>query len=143
MKDLRALRESVGLSQDGLAKLAHTSQPQIDRLEKGKRQLTVAWAKRLAPPLGVKPLDLLPIDVNDGKLSARSKNGEHSETKLTYHDLLGTETSKDWEGQDMILSDTVLAAIGRLAVEVEGLKAELREIKATRAGQGPGKARRR
>lgn len=55
MSELRELRQRLGLSQAALAKLAGTSQPQIKRLEAGDRELTVEWAKRLAPALGVPP----------------------------------------------------------------------------------------
>lgn len=47
------------MSQEALAKLASTSQAQIDRLEKGQRKLTKEWAMRLAPHLGIDPSDLL------------------------------------------------------------------------------------
>jgi phage repressor protein C with HTH and peptisase S24 domain len=60
MSALRRHREARGLSQPALAKLAHTSQQQIDRLEKGQRALTLKWARRLAPLLGVQPHELEP-----------------------------------------------------------------------------------
>ena len=138
MKDLRALRLAAKLSQDALAVLAHTSQPQIDRLEKGKRQLTVAWAIRLAPHLGCKSLDLLPIEAQDINSSSDTKNSKQGEQNSDYH---GRVADRDQEGQEMVLPDSVLSAIGRLTIEVEGLKAELREIKAARAATGPKKAR--
>jgi phage repressor protein C with HTH and peptisase S24 domain len=59
MPSLRALREQKGLSQAKLASLAGTSQPQIKRLEDGERELTKAWAERLAPHLGVTPEEIL------------------------------------------------------------------------------------
>jgi transcriptional regulator with XRE-family HTH domain len=52
MNNIRELREKKGLTQYQLAELIHTSQPQIKRLEGGDRELTVAWAKRLAGVLG-------------------------------------------------------------------------------------------
>ncbi len=57
---IRELRERAGLSQDQLAVLANTSQPQIDRLEKGGRRVTIEWLLRLASALGCAPADLLP-----------------------------------------------------------------------------------
>lgn len=59
MNPLRFHRERLKLSQAALAKLANTSQPQIDRLEKGQRSLTKQWALRLAPIFGVDPSDLM------------------------------------------------------------------------------------
>lgn len=59
MSRLRRIRESLELSQQALASLAGTSQPQIRRLEAGERKLTVEWAKRLAPHLGVTAKELL------------------------------------------------------------------------------------
>jgi len=56
---LRSLRLKRGFSQMELAKLAETSQPQIDRLEKGERRLTRKWAERLAPHLGTDADELL------------------------------------------------------------------------------------
>jgi phage repressor protein C with HTH and peptisase S24 domain len=55
---LRVARELRGLTQQQLAQLAGTSQPQIDRLETGKRKLSIDWMVRLAPHLGVSPIDL-------------------------------------------------------------------------------------
>lgn len=49
--DIRERREELGISQAALAEAAGTSQPQIDRLEKGQRKLTKEWAERLAPAL--------------------------------------------------------------------------------------------
>lgn len=62
MTVLRQIRRARGLSQPALAKLAATSQQQIDRLEKGQRPLTLAWARRLAPWLGVEPHELAPAE---------------------------------------------------------------------------------
>lgn len=65
MNPLRAFREKAGLSQQQLADLAGTSQPQILRLEKEPdeaeyREMTATWALRLAPHLGIQPLQLFP-----------------------------------------------------------------------------------
>ncbi|HLI10565.1 MAG TPA: helix-turn-helix domain-containing protein [Alphaproteobacteria bacterium] len=65
MSALREIREARGLSQPALARLARTSQQQIDRLEKGQRVLTLAWARRLAPLLGIAPRELRPAEGYD------------------------------------------------------------------------------
>lgn len=62
MSTLRALRQAAGLSQERLAELAGTSQPQINKLETGQRKMTVDWAVKLARPLGVEPTSLLGLD---------------------------------------------------------------------------------
>lgn len=59
MSALRKARENAGLSQERLAELAGTSQPQINKLEHGQRKLTLDWAVRLAPHLGIHPDALL------------------------------------------------------------------------------------
>lgn len=59
MMGLRELREAAGLNQTELARLVGTSQPQINRLEQGDRQITKKWALRLAPHLRVTPEFLL------------------------------------------------------------------------------------
>lgn len=58
---IRELREALGWSQTDLAlKLVPTtSQPQIDRLEKADRRLTVEWMARVAKALNVSARDLL------------------------------------------------------------------------------------
>jgi len=50
---LRALRERAGLSMQALAVRVGTSAPQINKLEKGERRLTLEWLERLAQALGV------------------------------------------------------------------------------------------
>ena len=59
---LRELREAKGFSRSALARLAGTSQQQISRLELNERELTIAWAERLAPFLDVFYLHLFSAD---------------------------------------------------------------------------------
>ena len=56
---MRALRERRGLTQAELARLAHTTPPQIHRLENGQRKLTLEWAGRLAPHLAAAAEEIL------------------------------------------------------------------------------------
>lgn len=44
---------AVGLNDPQLARRVGTTRQQIFKLRRGERQLTVAWAKRLAGPLGI------------------------------------------------------------------------------------------
>jgi phage repressor protein C with HTH and peptisase S24 domain len=59
---IRALRIARDWSQEQLASAVRpkTSQPQIDRLERGERRLTQEWMARIAAALHVDPAALLP-----------------------------------------------------------------------------------
>src|SRR3954447_3389753 len=57
---IREFRDRAGLTMQALAERAGTSAPQINKLEKGERRMTVDWMIRLAPALGVDPKELLP-----------------------------------------------------------------------------------
>lgn len=65
ISEIRRLRQIKGWSQQHLADLAGTSQPQIKRLEAGERKLSIEWAERLAPHLGVSAKDLMFPDGKD------------------------------------------------------------------------------
>jgi transcriptional regulator with XRE-family HTH domain len=56
---LKELRERAGLSMQALADRTGTSAPQINKLEKGERRMTIDWMTRLARGLGCEPSDLL------------------------------------------------------------------------------------
>lgn len=58
---IREHREALGLSRAALATLVGTAAAQIQKLEFGTRKLTQGWMNRLAPHLGCRPADLLPI----------------------------------------------------------------------------------
>jgi transcriptional regulator with XRE-family HTH domain len=140
MKGLQALRERKGLTQEALARLAHTSQPQIDRLEKGKRQLTVAWAKRLAPLVDAKPLDLLPPELQDQKSSLDTNKVRETADKQSYHGAVGDVLHKllsNGEGDEMVTPGSILAAIGMLTVELAALREEVKELKAAKNDSNP------
>ena len=59
MNRIRELREARGLSAADLAEKVGTSQPQITRLERGERRLTVDWMQRIAKALDCQPSDLM------------------------------------------------------------------------------------
>lgn len=62
---LKELRLKANLTMQGLADLAGTTAPQINKLEKGQRTLDKQWALRLAPYLGVTAEEILfPRDVS-------------------------------------------------------------------------------
>jgi len=68
---IREVREALGWSQHELAAriVPKTSQPQIDRLEKGDRRLTVEWMSRVAKALNVSEAELLATDHPSGAMS--------------------------------------------------------------------------
>lgn len=57
---LKELRQKSGLTLDELALRAGTSQPQIFRLERGERDMSLEWIDRLAKALHCRPYELLP-----------------------------------------------------------------------------------
>jgi transcriptional regulator with XRE-family HTH domain len=57
---LREFRDLAGLSMQALADRVGTTAPQINKLEKGERRLTLDWMTRLSVALGIEPKDLLP-----------------------------------------------------------------------------------
>ncbi|MFA7243195.1 MAG: S24 family peptidase [Sulfuricellaceae bacterium] len=61
---LRVFRERLGISQAELGSRMkpQVAQQQIMKLEKGERELTVAWMRRLSPHLHVAPRDFLDED---------------------------------------------------------------------------------
>lgn len=69
MSALREARLAAGLSQEELAERTGTSQPQINKLETGKRKMTLDWAVKLARPLGIDPISLMPEDRQDRSVS--------------------------------------------------------------------------
>lgn len=113
---LRELREGAGLSQKDLARMAGTSQPQINRLESGERELTAPWAKRLAPHLGVTPVDLIfpemskkPLTLNivgrvgastDGEVIQETDHGPFGEIQAPLG-ARGTEAVVEVSGHSM------------------------------------------
>jgi transcriptional regulator with XRE-family HTH domain len=70
---IREFREAKGLSQQALAERIGTSQPQMDRLEKGQRRLTQDWMLRIARELGCRPADILSSETS--ATAALSKEG--------------------------------------------------------------------
>lgn len=60
---LREFRDLAGLSMQALADRVGTTAPQINKLEKGERRLTLDWMTRLAAALDIEPKDLLPLPV--------------------------------------------------------------------------------
>ena len=75
-KKLRQLREDARLSQTKLAKLAGMVQPMINRFETGEREIYVEHAQKLAPALGIAPIELLPPE-----LTAEARRSGPAKTK--------------------------------------------------------------
>ncbi len=59
---IRELRTGLGLTQPELADMTSTTKQQIGRLETGKVDLTLTWARRLARAFDCRPGDLLLLE---------------------------------------------------------------------------------
>lgn len=59
---VRELRTKSGLTTEEIANRAGTSQPQIFRLEKGERDMTLEWMDRLSKALNCRPYEILPLE---------------------------------------------------------------------------------
>jgi transcriptional regulator with XRE-family HTH domain len=71
---IQSLREMRGLTQEQLAKILKTSGPQINRLEKSERKLTVEWILRLCKALDVTADELVDLPIKTA--------GKHDEALL-------------------------------------------------------------
>jgi transcriptional regulator with XRE-family HTH domain len=69
---IREFRELKGWSQQQLADAVSTSQPQIDRLEKGERKLSQEWMQKLAPALGVDVATLIAPKATDLRVGLKA-----------------------------------------------------------------------
>lgn len=58
-KNLRAYRQTKGLSQEAFAELVGMHRTYIGGVERGERNLTLATVERYAEAIGLDPLDLL------------------------------------------------------------------------------------
>lgn len=74
-------RKRRELSQEQLANAVHTTKAQISKLEKGDRQLTETWMKRLASALGCMPHELM--------IEPAPPSGSRKEELLKIFDQLG------------------------------------------------------
>lgn len=72
---IKQLRTQKGLTMRALADTVGTSQQQIDRLEKGKRRLTIEWLEKLSTALECSITDLLPTQKHhsDGSSTAKAR----------------------------------------------------------------------
>lgn len=59
---IRTLREQAGMTMQSLADRVGTTAPQINKLEKGERRLTIDWIHRIAQGLGVTPQAIVSFD---------------------------------------------------------------------------------
>src|SRR5262245_22815281 len=87
---IRELRQRASLSMQALADRAGTSAPQINKLEKGERRLTLDWMVRIGRALGVDPTELLPPGLSRGPTQpteSGSGSFQASPTRLGPADL--------------------------------------------------------
>jgi phage repressor protein C with HTH and peptisase S24 domain len=73
---IREWRLKRGLSMQGLAERVESSRQQIHKLERGERQLTETWMRRLARPLSCEPAELLIESRPHGDAAASAEGGE-------------------------------------------------------------------
>jgi transcriptional regulator with XRE-family HTH domain len=95
---IRELREALGISQKGLAEMAHVSPSALNKLEMGSRGLDLEWMRRLAPLLGVSPAELLPLSDNPDIL-----NDEEREILTRYRAASSQDREKFDKVADVIL----------------------------------------
>lgn len=84
---IREFRQRAGLSMQALAERAGTSAPQINKLEKGERRLTVDWMVRIGRALDIDPKELLPPEVTGPRPSLPGKPGEPAPVEFGTLDL--------------------------------------------------------
>lgn len=56
---LREFRDAADMTLEQVAEKARTSHQQVQRLETGKRRLTIAWLERLAQAMGYEASDII------------------------------------------------------------------------------------
>lgn len=72
---IRLLRTARGLTQEELGHLAGTDKNTIGRIERGEKNVGVAYVWRLAPALGVRAQDLFPDEEDAAPAQARRLAG--------------------------------------------------------------------
>ncbi len=104
------------MSQQELADLAGTTQPTINRLEKGETKLTKEWATRLALHLNVAAVTLLfgeEMEQSNGEANSSGLFGNEDKAVAARATIMNEEIRK-WVGENMRerrMSQTVLADI--------------------------------
>jgi transcriptional regulator with XRE-family HTH domain len=113
---LKTLRKAKKLTLQQLADAVGTTHQQIMRLEKGERKLTPDWLKRLAPALGVAPLEILADEANVFHADSWLAENVGDDTRAAIRQL--------GEWRERALDDPAAAAQGLLApvlqIDVKG-----------------------
>jgi len=94
---LKQYRVRRGLTMKDLAERVGTSQQQIDRLEKGRRRLTLEWIDKLSNALDCSVVDLLPA-------SHQPRDEKTAKAKVLGE--IRTRGKISWFGEDEIYSLT-------------------------------------
>lgn len=92
---IKQIRKQRGFTMKKLAESIGTSQQQIDRLEKGKRRMTLEWMDRLSSALDCNITDLLPP-------SHQSRDSKTSKTKVIG--AINSKSKIDWFEETEIYS---------------------------------------
>ncbi|OIN06122.1 hypothetical protein BFS86_19655 [Shewanella algae] len=71
MKNLKEIRDQLKLTQAEMAKRLGTSQPQYQRLERGKRPMSKKWALKIESEFGIPAAQILFTDEDDTSVPAR------------------------------------------------------------------------
>jgi phage repressor protein C with HTH and peptisase S24 domain len=117
---LKHFRDRAGLSMQALAAAVGTTAPQISKLEKGERRLTVDWMLRLADVFGIEPAELLPeSDGHGARYDDRILPGGEARLGPAFvskdpRDLIPVRSAaRGGSEQEMFLGDGPLDFVGR------------------------------
>lgn len=109
---IREHRLKRGWTMEQLAEKVGTTNPQISRLERGDRQLTVRWMVRLSQALGVNQSDLLiaPTDIVAPSVAPSDSN--------TIQDAAERRLLRVWRAMSPDAQDTFLQTVDLWAAQI-------------------------
>jgi transcriptional regulator with XRE-family HTH domain len=102
------------LSRPQLAELAGTSPQQIERLEKGMREMTRTWADRLAPHLGVSPEFLVFSRARQIPIIGYASAGSGEMHFDSEQHVIGKIDAPDWANDNTVAVTVRGTSLGRL-----------------------------
>ena len=98
---LKLYRKRKGITQEQLADLVGATHPTIQRLENGKISFTLEWAQRLAPHLGVEPVNLM---FDEAAIRAAEKAAHLVEEDHLFElvPIIGKVEAGAWNGHEEV-----------------------------------------